>query len=58
MKNTKKIVRLAYLHFQCRLGINIIKWYVLYLIPEPTTMLLLGFGLVGLAGLGRKKFKK
>jgi hypothetical protein len=27
-------------------------------IPEPTTMLLLGSGLVGLAGLSRKKFKK
>ncbi|MCJ7538667.1 MAG: PEP-CTERM sorting domain-containing protein [Desulfobacterales bacterium] len=27
-------------------------------IPEPTTMLLLGAGLVGLAGFGRKKFKK
>ncbi len=58
MKNTKKMVLLAYLHFQCRLGMNIAEWYVLYLIPEPTTMLLLGFGLVGIAGLGRKKFKK
>ena len=27
-------------------------------IPEPTTILLLGTGLVGLAGFGRKKFKK
>lgn len=27
-------------------------------VPEPTTMLLLGAGLVELAGFGRKKFKK
>jgi hypothetical protein len=27
-------------------------------VPEPSTMLLLGFGLIGLVGFGRKKFKK
>jgi len=27
-------------------------------IPEPATLLLLGVGMVGLAGFGRKKIKK
>jgi hypothetical protein len=27
-------------------------------VPEPATLILLGSGLIGFAGLGRKKFKK
>jgi len=27
-------------------------------VPEPATLLLLGIGMVGLAGFGRKKIKK
>jgi PEP-CTERM motif-containing protein len=39
-------------------GVSFVRYYGSSPVPEPTTMLLLGAGLVGLAGLGRKKFKK
>ena len=42
-------------------GTALLSWYIegtVAPIPEPTTMLLLGSGLIGLAGYGRKKFLK
>lgn len=39
-------------------GVSHVSFYGGNPVPEPTTMLLLGAGLVGLAGFGRKKFKK
>lgn len=40
------------------LELSHISGYTASPVPEPATMLLLGGGLVGLAGFGRKKFKK
>ena len=37
---------------------SIMKGYVVEYVPEPGTVLLLGAGLLGLLGVGRKKFKK
>lgn len=39
-------------------GVYIIYEGPLHPVPEPTTMILLGSGLIGLAGFSRKKFKK
>ena len=39
-------------------GVSFVRYYGQQAVPEPATMLLLGSGLIGLAGFGRKKFKK
>ena len=44
---------------RCETGANdLIQGKALLPVPEPATMFLFGFGLIGIAGLGRKKFKK
>jgi purine-cytosine permease-like protein len=35
-----------------------IEGFQTFSVPEPATLLLLGIGMVGLAGVGRKKIKK
>lgn len=39
-------------------GSNLTKFQPVSPVPEPSTIVLMGLGLVGLAGYGRKKFKK
>lgn len=39
-------------------GVSLVRYFGPHSVPEPATILLLGIGLVGLAGFGRKKFKK
>jgi len=39
-------------------GLSHVSYFGAAAVPEPTTMLLLGLGLIGLSGLARKKFRK
>jgi hypothetical protein len=46
------------IHWAMTCGNDVIEGSVPAPVPEPATMLLLGTGLIGLAGLGRKKMTK